>query len=460
MLPLLKKMHDAGVIHRDVKPNNCVRSGTTEKDKNFKIVDFGLSKSFVVPVTSSVANKETPWKDRPWSNPEKDKLVEGCIRKERTTADFRGTSMYASLRVHQSKDYGRRDDIWGLLYVFCDLVSGGLPWMKQAGERDRDMCEKMKERVHGESNPDQKDEIEDLLKGASHHMSKQRKAENTSNSEIVPPLKLSEDKGRVELLRKAFKHVASLQFHDEPDYKLIEECLRGFTTLEKSEELLKEDEMIAEIDWNIPSSRNKRRKIMDGESNPPEELAVVAIDSLKKFGPKNKSVEEEEKDAISPMFLEEAELEKESQNFADQSAGSASVDSSDTGKLHIALQMRLAQAEYNARNSQRIPPDVALGDWLALAIHLVCEDWDVSKYERGNHRKNDDSYRREIYVKILNRCLAVAKPFRNFTHKKYFVNSFEKFQLSNISIMFSTIRLILSKEGEKQFAPPPAISFF
>ncbi|EEC50328.1 predicted protein, partial [Phaeodactylum tricornutum CCAP 1055/1] len=95
MLPLLQRMHEAGVVHRDVKPSNCVRS-TGERD--FCIVDFGLSKSA------------------------------GFYRLEREKAEFRGTSMYASLRVHQGKDYAPRDDVWSLLYVFCDLVSGGLPW--------------------------------------------------------------------------------------------------------------------------------------------------------------------------------------------------------------------------------------------------------------------------------------------------------------------------------------------
>lgn len=76
--------------------------------------------------------------------------VGGCIRLEREYAEFRGTSMYASLRVHQGKDHCPRDDIWGLLYVFCDLVSGGLPWMGYASARDRTSCQILKEMVMGE----------------------------------------------------------------------------------------------------------------------------------------------------------------------------------------------------------------------------------------------------------------------------------------------------------------------
>jgi len=179
MLPLLKAMHRCGVIHRDVKPSNCVRKGTTQDDRGFKIVDFGLSKSFIVPEGSSFADERYPWD------------AHRFLRKERVDAEFRGTSMYASLRVHQLRDYCRRDDIWGLMYVFCDLVSGGLPWMCHAAIRDRNKCQVMKEWIHGERHTDdsskksesdgghstteKKCHIEELLKGSEYHSSKYKR---------------------------------------------------------------------------------------------------------------------------------------------------------------------------------------------------------------------------------------------------------------------------------------------
>merc|ERR1712038_2108968 len=101
MLPLLREMHKNGVIHRDVKPNNFVRTGTSTNDRKFKIVDFGLSKSFIQP-EGSTADMRYPWRPTNPSN------VRQYFRRERTNAEFRGSSMYASLRVHQLRDYARR----------------------------------------------------------------------------------------------------------------------------------------------------------------------------------------------------------------------------------------------------------------------------------------------------------------------------------------------------------------
>ncbi|KAL7526792.1 hypothetical protein ACHAWF_001914, partial [Thalassiosira exigua] len=292
MLPLLKAMHEVGMVHRDVKPSNVVRTGTTPADRKFKIVDFGLSKSFVVPKDSSFADPQRPWKGR-WMSPSFNKAnehngcddMDGCVRLEREAAEFRGTSMYASLRVHQGKDHCPRDDIWGLLYVFCDLVSGGLPWMQYASARDRSSCQILKEIVLGErgrddwggnseeegkkegmagkKDPDKvpkhgEDAMEWLLFGHEYHIAKYKqdmKAQqgSTSDPDSLPkPIALSENAHYVDCLRKAFRHVASLGFVEMPDYDLIGRCLRSFLG-EIAPEM-----SVPSIDWKErPSKRRK-----------------------------------------------------------------------------------------------------------------------------------------------------------------------------------------------------------
>ena len=330
MLPLIKAMHAVGCIHRDVKPSNCVRSGTTAGERSFKLVDFGLSKSFVVPA-SSVGNgdkdkdKEIRTWDKPWDRPSNAEAdARGCFRPERAQADFRGTSMYASLRVHQGRDYCRRDDVWGLLYVFCDLLSGGLPWMSYALERNRDMCWKVKEVVHGErvsvddgadkaeADADEDSDAEEgelvdlgdqiglLLMGADHHTTRHRREKHVREwraknpdaaaagegppddqlPAVAPPLPLASDERKVELLRKAFKHVASLGFYDTPDYHLLDSCLRGFLddNMKGATKSAAEDKIdvfaeadIVPIEWAHSASdaealRRKREAKKKGES--------------------------------------------------------------------------------------------------------------------------------------------------------------------------------------------------
>jgi hypothetical protein len=60
------------------------------------------------------------------------------VRLERDSAK---SFMYASLRLHRGRDHCPRNDFWGLLYGFCDLVSGGLSWMGYASARDRSSCQ-------------------------------------------------------------------------------------------------------------------------------------------------------------------------------------------------------------------------------------------------------------------------------------------------------------------------------
>ncbi|KAL7462704.1 hypothetical protein ACHAXS_003079 [Conticribra weissflogii] len=593
MLPLLKAMHEVGMVHRDVKPSNVVRTGTTASDRKFKIVDFGLSKSFVVPKDSTFADPQRPWKGR-WMSPSfsssitnttkntnfsnhlnsavyessstvtfideepKDMLRGGCIRLERDCAEFRGTSMYASLRVHQGKDHCPRDDIWGLLYVFCDLVSGGLPWMSHAAARDRDRCQILKEIVLGERgrddwsgadrvrtadskhvigvgdpNPDLvpkngEDAMEWLLFGSEYHTAMYKRdlmirfhGEKAEYLPTVPePLEMAKNEHYVQCLRRAFRHVASLGFVEMPDYKLIEECIRGFC---KDPPTANDQHHVPPIDWKDRRT-NKRRRILTSQSsrtinetldvawNPMDEVDVDPLDES--------TLNEAEHDRRAALEVAAAVLDEEARGIGGVPASSAGISSAnnhagvpasldpgvslsgeaaDLARIPLQMQFHLSQVEYNALHHETIPMHLALRDWMALAIPLAHGKWDAANWERGNHRTQDDGYRNEVYMSMLQKCLDAAEPFNGFTdvrcyyypsgeelghhnatgqvaHKRRRVNisspNISEIPITTgesvvetesplvvVSRVFFLLRLALDLERGKNFAPPPKLSF-
>ena len=534
ILPLVQSMHDCGMIHRDVKPSNCVRNGTDENDKTFKLVDFGLSKSFIVP-KGSYADLRHPW-DKAWCIPENFKSenetsIDGYMRKERDEAEFRGSSMYASLRVHQDVDHCRRDDIWGLMYVFCDLVSGGLPWMVYAANRDRSMCQRIKEWVHGErltldendeiSNNNKNDNVgntksldgrqittdrvEELLKGADYHTSKYekemslKKQSTTKNKSskndvpIVPPLGLSQDQVKINALRNAFNHLAELSFFDEPNYSLIEKCIREFLRDGDESEIVKQENLIIpEINWKQPTSQEvgKRRweKIGNKHRDDDREKEMTQVFSF---------ADTDDLDPHIQTTIDEAEslnqfnmAQQEIMNVAGKGTSSENYLTKDSlnysqiedlKRLPMQLQFHLAQIEYNALHSSSIPIHLALRDWINLASTLVYDEWNTSKYERGNHRSNDDGYRRQMLMRVSEQCLKAAKPFNNFCDRNCFyfrskeaengkskrrkivvLNNEKNFKSDDFFLGFSklyfSLKLLVGNEKNRLTAPPPTLS--
>ena len=68
--------------------------------------------------------------------------------------------------------------------------------------------------------------------------------------------------------------------------------------------------------------------------------------------------------------------------------------------LPLQLQFYLAQVEFKAANPSTIPMHLAFRDWMNIASALVNDEWDTATYERGNHRSNDDPYRRQVLMRI------------------------------------------------------------
>ena len=97
----------------DIKPANFVRRQckiATSSDLHFCLLDFGIAKK--LPSSSSRSSNISRSRDG--------------------RGGFRGTTMYASVAAHEHEAQGRRDDLWSLLFVFVDLVAGGLPWTAAA----------------------------------------------------------------------------------------------------------------------------------------------------------------------------------------------------------------------------------------------------------------------------------------------------------------------------------------
>eukprot|EP00041_Stephanoeca_diplocostata_P021066 m.483650 g.483650 ORF g.483650 m.483650 type:complete len:474 (-) comp21728_c1_seq4:1610-3031(-) len=115
-LTAIRTLHEHGVLHRDIKPSNfAVGSAHNAADfQRIYVLDFGLSRLY--------------------------RTAEGRVRAARPVAGFRGTARYASLNAHETKELGRRDDLWSHLYMLIEFASGSLPWRRLKDKADVAAC--------------------------------------------------------------------------------------------------------------------------------------------------------------------------------------------------------------------------------------------------------------------------------------------------------------------------------
>jgi len=99
MITILETIHNMGVIHRDLKPQNFMM-----KDDEIILIDFGLSTIFV------------------------DEELKHIEPKNESTFII-GTPKFISLHIHNGITASRRDDIISLMYLYLFMINGlSLPW--------------------------------------------------------------------------------------------------------------------------------------------------------------------------------------------------------------------------------------------------------------------------------------------------------------------------------------------
>ena len=144
----LENMHEKGILHRDLKPNNLTWGNFNSSYNNISnfnsinnisnnldiktifLIDFGLSCSF----------------------------LEGGLSykhyKIKTNLSFVGTLRYASLNSHKGIRQSRRDDLESMIYILIYFLKGKLPWQdvkaKQNEERHK-LISEIKSKVTIES---------------------------------------------------------------------------------------------------------------------------------------------------------------------------------------------------------------------------------------------------------------------------------------------------------------------
>jgi serine/threonine protein kinase len=100
VISLLQTIHNYGLVHRDIKPDNFLL-GINDNCKKLYIIDFGLCKVFV--------------KD--------DKHIE-----MKKTTGMIGSMTYASISAHKFCEQSRRDDLESLGYMLLYFFIGKLEW--------------------------------------------------------------------------------------------------------------------------------------------------------------------------------------------------------------------------------------------------------------------------------------------------------------------------------------------